>query len=67
MSVTGNEGVVMPRIDENVGLEIEVEAELEEEIDVGLVQTRHVLRHAALVREVATTLTVYDENSSDTG
>jgi len=66
MSVTGNEGGVMLRIDENVGLEMEVEAELDEEIDVGYVETRHVDRHAALVREVAATLTVYDENSSDT-
>ena len=67
MSVTGNEGGVMLSIDENVGLEMEVEAELEEDIDVGLVQTRHVDRHAALVREVAATLTIRDENSSDTG
>jgi len=67
MSVTGNEGGVMLRIDENVGLEMEVEAELEEAIDVGYSETRHVDRRAALVREVAATLTVYDANSSDTG
>ena len=67
ISVTGNKGGVMLRIDKNICLEIEVNIVRDEDIDVGMVQTRHVSHHAALVREVAATLTVYNENSGDTG
>jgi transmembrane E3 ubiquitin-protein ligase len=70
MNVKGNEGRVMLRVDEKASLEIEVEQEpdtVEQENELGVILKKGIGRGTALVREVAATLTIQDESTSDEG
>lgn len=68
MNVTGNEGRVMLRIDGKASLEIEVEQEpdtLMEQSELGERWEIGISRQMALVREVAATMTVQENNNDD--
>ena len=70
MNIKGNEERIMLGVDEKVSLEIEVEEEpdtVEEENELGRIIKTGVGRDTALVREVAATMTVHGESTSDDG